>query len=75
MDVRKEKCTSVGLGPVLAPVPQMVAPQKALPAGADVRIPEILSQFDGLILRAVTVPQVRRLGCPQVGAKTLLSTW
>jgi hypothetical protein len=53
----------------------MVAPQEALPAGADVRIPKIVSQFDGLILRAVTVPQIRRLGRPQVGAKTLLSAW
>jgi hypothetical protein len=72
IDVRKEKCIGASVGPILAPQPQMVAADKALPAGADVRIPVIISQFDGLIHRTVTVSQVRRLRRPQVGVKTFV---
>ncbi len=43
IDVRKEKCVGVGLGPILAPQPQMIAPKEALPAGANIRIPVIIS--------------------------------
>jgi hypothetical protein len=74
IDVRKEQRVGVGLGSVLAPVPEMITPDEALPAGADVRIPKIVPQFYGLIHPTVTIPQVRRLGRPQMGAKTFLST-
>ena len=75
IDVRKEKCIGGGLEPVLPPQPQMVTPDEALPAGADVGIPVIISQFESLIHPTVTVPQVRRLRRPQVSAKAFLSTW
>jgi hypothetical protein len=74
IDIRKEKCVGMGLGPVLAPQPQMVAPDEALPARANIRIPIIISQFHGLIHPTVTVSQVGRLRRPQVGSKTFLST-
>ena len=74
IDVRKEKCICVCIGPVLAPQPQMVAPSKALPARPNIRIPKIVSQFHGLVHPTVTVSQVGRLRCPQVGSKTFLCT-
>ena len=43
IDVRKEKCIGTGLGPILAPQPQVVAPNEALPARANIRIPVIIS--------------------------------
>jgi hypothetical protein len=52
----------------------MVTPDEALPAGANVRIPVVLSQFKGLIHPTVSVPQVRRLRRPQVGTETFYST-
>ena len=73
IDVRKEKCIGVSLGPVLAPPPQMVTPNEALPARANIRIPEIISQFHGLVHPAVTVSQVGRLGCSKVCPKAFLS--
>ena len=74
IDVRKEKCISSGLGAVLAPHPQMVTTDEALPARANIRIPIIISQFQGLIHPAVTVSQVGRLRCPQMGSKAFFST-
>ena len=53
----------------------MVAPDEALPAGANVGIIVIVSQLESLIHPTITVSQVRRLRRPQVGAKTFLSTW
>ena len=73
-NVRKEKCIGVSRGPVLAPHPQMVAPNEALPARANIRIPVIISQFHSLIHPTVTVSQVSRLRRPQMGSKALLST-
>ena len=52
----------------------MVTPKEGLQARANVWIPIVLSEFVGLILPAVTVPQVRRLGGPQVAAETFNST-
>jgi len=69
----KEKCIGVSLGPILTPIPQMVTPDEALPARANIRIPIIISQFYGLIHPTVTVSQVGRLGRPQMGSKTFLS--
>ena len=74
IDVRKEKCTGIGTGPILAPHPQMIAPNEALPARANIRIPIIISQFHGLIHPTVTVSQVGRLRCPQMGSKAFYST-
>jgi hypothetical protein len=74
IDVRKEKCIGVSLGPILTPIPQMVTPDEALPARANIRIPIVISQFYGLIHPTVTVSQVGRLRRPQVGSKTFLST-
>jgi hypothetical protein len=74
IDIREEKCVGMGLGPILAPQPQMVAPDEALPARTNIRVPIIISQFHGLIHRIVTVSQVGCLRRPQVGSKTLLST-
>jgi hypothetical protein len=51
----------------------MIAPEKALPACANIRIPVIISQFHGLIHRTVTVSQVGRLRCSKVGSKAFLS--
>jgi hypothetical protein len=73
IDVRKEQCIGVSLGPILAPQPQMVAPDEALPARANVRIPIIISQFYGLIHPTITVSQVGRLWCPQMSSKTFYS--
>jgi hypothetical protein len=73
IDVRKEKCIGVSLGPVLAPHPQMIASEKALPTRANIWIPVIVSQFQGLIHPTVTVPQVGRLRCSKVGSKAFLS--
>jgi hypothetical protein len=64
----------MGLGPILAPQPQMVTPNEALPTRANIRIPIIISQFEGLIHPAVTVSQVGRLRRPQVGPKAFFST-
>jgi len=69
----KEKSIGTGLGPILAPQPQMVAPDEALPAGANIRIPKIISQFHGLIHPAVSVSQVGRLRCPEMGPKAFFS--
>jgi hypothetical protein len=74
IDVRKEKCIGVGFGPILAPPPQMVAPDKTLPASAKIRIPIIISQFKGLVHPTVTVSQVGRLRRPQMGTETFSST-
>jgi hypothetical protein len=74
INVRKEKCIGRGLGPILAPQPQMVTTDEALPARANIRIPIIISQLNGLIHRTVTVSQVGRLRCPQVGSKAFFST-
>jgi hypothetical protein len=74
IDVRKEKCIGVSLGAVLAPHPQMIAPEKAFPARANIRISIIISQFLGLIHRTATVSQVGSLRCSKVGSKTFLST-
>jgi hypothetical protein len=74
IDVRKEKCIGKGLGPILAPHPQMVTPDEALPARANIRIPKIISQFYGLVHPTVTVSQVGRLRCSQMGPKAFDST-
>ena len=73
IDVRKEKCIGVSLRPVLAPQSQMVAPDEALPARANIRIPIIISQFHGLIHPTVTVSQVGRLRFSKVSSKAFLS--
>jgi hypothetical protein len=64
----------MGLGPILAPHPKMVAPDEAFPARANIRIPVIISQFHDLIRPTITVSQVGRLRFPQVGSKAFLST-
>ena len=74
IDVRKEKCIGMGAGPILVPHPQMIAPDEALPARANIRIPIIVSQFHGLIHPTVTISQVGRLRCPQMGSKAFYST-
>ena len=43
IDVRKEKCIGTGLLPILAPIPQMISPDEALPTCANIRIPIIIS--------------------------------
>jgi hypothetical protein len=52
----------------------MITPDEALPARANIRIPIVISQLNGLIHPTVTVSQVGRLRCPQVGSKTFFST-
>jgi len=74
IDVRKEKCIGMGAGPILVPHPQMIAPDEALPARANIRIPIIVSQFHGLIHPTVTVSQVGSLRCPQMGPKAFFPT-
>jgi hypothetical protein len=69
IDVRKEKCVGMGLGPILAPQPQMVSPNEALPARANIQIPIIVSQFHGLIHPTVTISQVGRLRCSRWAPK------
>ena len=51
----------------------MVSPDEALPARANVRIPEIISQFYSLVHPTFTVSQVGRLRCSKVGSKAFLS--
>jgi hypothetical protein len=52
----------------------MIAPDQALPARANIRIPVVISQLEGLIHPTVTVSQVGRLRRPQVGPKAFFST-
>jgi hypothetical protein len=58
-----------------APVAQVVSPNDALPAGANVRIPGIVSQFYGLVHPTNCRPPTSPFAEPQVDAKTFLSTW
>jgi len=51
----------------------MVSPDEALPARANVRIPEIISQFYSLVHPTFTVSQVGRLRCSKVGSKAFFN--
>jgi hypothetical protein len=55
MDVRKEKRVGMGLGPILAPHPEMIAPDQAFPARPNIRVPVIVSQLHDLIRPTITV--------------------
>jgi len=54
-DARKEQCSRIGGGAVLAEETQMVASEKGLQAHADVPITMVLSQLDCLVCIAVSV--------------------
>ena len=70
-DARKEQCSRIGGGAVLAEETQMVASEKGLQAHADVPITMVLTQLDGLVHIAVSVAQIRRLRVAEVNAQTL----
>jgi hypothetical protein len=73
--VRKEERVCGGRGPVLAPHSQVVAPDEALPARADIRVAIVVSQLDRLVPPTVAIPQVRRLRRPEMNIEALYPTW
>ena len=73
-DVRKEECTGIGGGAVLAEEPQMFASCEALQTRPETRITIVLSQLEGLVHPIISISQIRRLRSAEVNAQALRPT-